>query len=137
MDLSKKREEYLKKLSVYFNNFTEEQLQEYEDEIFSEKISRKKRVELELARLKEELGKDIKVYTDFYADITELTKLLKVADLSSDILDEAYRIIVKIQLSCGMSIRLYSAFTLLQTEEEILRLRKTVGEINNGPKFNR
>lgn len=137
MELSKRREEYLKKLSVYFNNFTEEQLQEYEDEIFSEKISRKKRVELELVRLKEELGKDIKVYTDFYVDITELTKLLKVADLSSDILDEAYRIIVRIQLSCGMSIRLYSAFTLLQTEEEILRLRKTVGEINNGSKFNR
>ncbi len=129
--------EYLKKLAVYSNNFTEEQLQEYEDGIFGEKIDRKKRVELELARLKKEMGKDLKKYANYYTEISELASLIKVADLSSDILDEAYRIIVRVQLACGMTIRLYSAFTLIREEEEIMALKKKVGELPNGPKFNR
>jgi hypothetical protein len=42
------KDEVLKKLSVYCNNFSEEQLAEYEDEIFTERIDKKKRAELEL-----------------------------------------------------------------------------------------
>lgn len=137
MELNNDKEEYLKKLSVYFENFSSEQLQEYEDEIFGEKIDKKKRVELEVARLKIEMGKDIKRYASYCSKINELTKLLKIADLSPDILDEAYRIIVRTQLSCGMSIRLYSAFNLIREEEEIMALRKKVGEMKDGAKFNR
>ncbi|MBR6820749.1 MAG: hypothetical protein IKM55_00825 [Bacilli bacterium] len=44
------KDEVLRKLSVYFNNFSEEQLAEYEDEIFTERIDKKKRAELEFAR---------------------------------------------------------------------------------------
>ena len=105
------KDEVLRKLSVYFNNFSEEQLAEYEDEIFTERIDKKKRAELEFARLRVELGKNLKVYSDYYSELREIARLLKVADLSSDILDDIYRRIVKLQLSANLDIRLYSAFS--------------------------
>ena len=42
----------LKKVHIYNDNFTKEQLTEYENTIFTIKLSRRKRAELELARLK-------------------------------------------------------------------------------------
>lgn len=129
--------EVLKKLSVYFNNFTTDQLSDYEDEIFTEKIDKKRRAELEFDRLKNELGKDLKYYSDYYLEIKEIAKLLKIADLSSDILDEIYRRIVRIQLASNLDVRLYSAFDLIRIDEEIQVLRKKAGEGGNGPKFNR
>ena len=131
------KDEVLRKLSVYFNNFSEEQLAEYEDEIFTERIDKKKRAELEFARLRVELGKNLKVYSDYYSELREIARLLKVADLSSDILDDIYRRIVKLQLSANLDIRLYSAFSLIKAEEEITQLRKKAGEAHNGTKFNR
>ena len=131
------KDEVLKKLSVYCNNFSEEQLAEYEDEIFTERIDKKKRAELEFARLRVELGKNLKVYSDYYSELREIARLLKVADLSSDILDDIYRRIVKLQLSANLDIRLYSAFSLIKAEEEIKQLRKKAGEAHNGTKFNR
>lgn len=130
-------DEMLRKLSVYFDNFTTDQLALYEDEIFTEKIDRKKRAELEFERLKNELGKDLKHYSDFFLELKEIAKLLKIADLSSDILDEIYRRIVKIQLSSNLDVRLYSAFDLIRIDEEIQSLRKKAGECGNGTKFNR
>lgn len=129
-------DEYLKKLSVYFNNFTEKQFIDFENEIFTEKIDKKKRAELEYARLKKEIGKDLKKYADYFEDIREVGTLLKVSDLSEDLLDEAYKIIVRIQLATGMSIRLYTAFPLIEDEEEKKRLQRMVGG-DNGPKLNR
>lgn len=131
------KDEVLKKLSVYCNNFSEEQLAEYEDEIFTERIDKKKRAELEFARLRVELGKNLKIYSDYYSELREIARLLKVADLSSDILDDIYRRIVKLQLSTNLDIRLYSAFSLIKAEEEIKQLRKKAGEAHNGTKFNR
>lgn len=131
------KDEFSKRLSVYFNNFTADQLAEYENEIFSERIDKKKRAELEFDRLKTELSKDIKYYTDYYSEIREISRLLKVADLSSDILDDIYRRIVTIQLSNNLDIRLYSAFNLIKLEEEVKQLRKKAGEVQNGTKFNR
>lgn len=131
------KDEFSKRLSVYFNNFTADQLAEYENEIFSERIDKKKRAELEFSRLKAELSKDIKYYTDYYSEIREISRLLKVADLSSDILDDIYRRIVTIQLSNNLDIRLYSAFNLIKLEEEVKQLRKKAGEVQNGTKFNR
>lgn len=131
------KDEFSKRLSVYFNNFTADQLAEYENEIFSERIDKKKRAELEFGRLKTELSKDIKYYTDYYSEIREISRLLKVADLSSDILDDIYRRIVTIQLSNNLDIRLYSAFNLIKLEEEVKQLRKKAGEVQNGTKFNR
>lgn len=130
-------DEVLRKLSVYFNNFTTDQLSDYEDEIFTKKIDKKKRAELEFARLKNELGKDLKYYFDYYLEIKEIAKLLKIADLSSDILDEIYRRIVRIQLASNLDVRLYSAFNLIKIDEEIQVLRKKAGEAQNGTKFNR
>jgi hypothetical protein len=69
--------------------------------------------------------------------MVEITKLLKVADLSSDILDEIYRRIVEIQLSNNLEVRLYSAFDLIRLEEEVKELRKKAGENRYGSKFNR
>ena len=131
------KDEVLRKLSVYCNNFSEEQLAEYEDEIFTERIDKKKRAELEFARLRVELGKNLKIYSDYYSELREIARLLKVADLSSDILDDIYRRIVKLQLSANLDIRLYSAFSLIKAEEEIKQLRKKAGEAHNGTKFNR
>ena len=131
------KDEVLRKLSVYFNNFSEEQLAEYEDEIFTERIDKKKRAELEFARLRVELGKNLKVYSDYYSELREIARLLKVADLSSDILEDIYRRIVKLQLSANLDIRLYSAFSLIKADEEIKQLRKKAGEAHNGTKFNR
>lgn len=127
----------LQRLSIYFDNFTVEQLSEYEDEIFSERIDKKKRAELEFRRLRDELAKNLKLYTDYYSEIREIAKLLKVADLSSDIIDDIYSRIVKIQLSNNMEIRLYSAFNLIKLEEEVKQLRKKAGELQNGTKLNR
>lgn len=127
----------LQRLSIYFDNFTVEQLSEYEDEIFSERIDKKKRAELEFRRLRDELAKNLKLYTDCYSEIREIAKLLKVADLSSDIIDDIYSRIVKIQLSNNMEIRLYSAFNLIKLEEEVKQLRKKAGELQNGTKLNR
>ena len=137
MALKYNNDEYLKKLSVYFKNFTEEQLREYEEEIFGEKIDRKKRVELELGRIKLELSNNMKNYVYYYSEIADINRLLKVADLSTDILDEIYRRIVMIQLSAGINIRLYSAFSLIKTEQETLELKKKVGELHDGPKLNK
>lgn len=137
MELGNKKDDYLKKLSVYFNNFSEVQLQDYEDEIFSERIDKKKRAELEFSRLRGELAKEFKYYSEIYPEMREIAMLLKVADLSSDILDDIYRRIVKIQLSNNLDIRLYSAFSLLKEEEEIMQLRRKAGEVSNGTKFNR
>ena len=71
------------------------------------------------------------------SEMVEITKLLKVADLSSDILDEIYRRIVEIQLSNNLEVRLYSAFDLIRLEEEVKELRKKAGENRYGSKFNR
>lgn len=131
------KDEFSKRLSVYFNNFTADQLAEYENEIFGERIDKKKRAELEYSRLKIELGKNLKLYTDSYSEFREIAKLLKVADLSSDILDDIYRRIVTIQLSNNLDIRLYSAFNLIKLEEEVKQLRKKAGDVQNGPKLNR
>ena len=72
-----------------------------------------------------------------YLEIKEIAKLLKIADLSSDILDEIYRRIVRIQLASNLDVRLYSAFNLIKIDEEIQVLRKKAGEAQNGTKFNR
>lgn len=130
-------EEYLRKLYVYFNNFSEAQFTEFEDEIFTSKRSRKQRAELEFSRLKKELYKDGKMAVEFFDDILKVASLLKVADLSSELVNEAYKLIVKIQLYCGMRVRLYTAFPLLEEEEEKLRLMRMAGEYTDGPKFNR
>lgn len=133
----KTNDEVVRKLSVFLNNFTTEQLDDYEEEIFGERINKKKRAELEFSRLKAELAKNNKFYAEHYKDFREIAKLLKVADLSSDILDDIYRRIVRLQLSYDLDVRLYSAFNLIKTEEEIKLLRKRVGELRNGSKFSR
>ena len=130
-------DEFFQKLSIYCNNFTLEQLAEYEDEIFSERIDKKKRAELEFGRLKLELCKNQNNYSDYYSEIIEIAKLLKVADLGSDVLDDIYRKIVRLQLSNNMEVRLYSAFNLIMLEEEVKKLRKKAGECQNGTKLNR
>lgn len=138
VDMMKKYgDDAARKLSVFLNNFTPEQLAEYEDEIFTSRIDKKKRAELEFARLKYDMSKNLKIYSTYYTEMVEITKLLKVADLSSDILDEIYRRIVEIQLSNNLEVRLYSAFDLIRLEEEVKELRKKAGENRYGSKFNR
>ena len=46
-----------KKLDVYLSNFTEKDLEEYEEAIFTNKMSKRTRAELELNRLREDIIK--------------------------------------------------------------------------------
>ncbi len=129
--------DYLKKLEVYSKNFNSIQLEEFENEIFTEKFDRKKRVFLEYRRLKEELSRNMSAYAQYYQQVAEIGKLLRVADLSSDIIDDLYKLIVAIQLSCNMRIRLYTGITMLEDENKLLEYKKTVGEQKNGSKVSR
>ncbi len=108
----------LKKVHIYNDNFTKEQLTEYENTIFTIKLSRRKRAELELARLKQEISKLEDPDPSIYEEYLELSKLLKVADFDPSVIDEIYARIVKLQLLNGISIRLYTAFSLLQEQLE-------------------
>ena len=108
----------LKKVHIYNDNFTKEQLTEYENTIFTIKLSRRKRAELELARLKQEISKLEDPDPSIYEEYLELSKLLKVADFDPSVIDEIYARIVKVQLLNGISIRLYTAFSLLQEQLE-------------------
>lgn len=123
-----------KKVSVYLENFTPEELSKYEDEIFTEKMDKRIRAELEFYRLKDEISiKDSK----YYLEIRKLSNLFKIANLGSDIVDEIYKIIVEIQLANNMDVRLYSALNLIKNENEIKELKKKVGEYDNGRTINR
>lgn len=122
------------KVSVYLENFTPEELSKYEDEIFTEKMDKRIRAELEFYRLKDEISiKDSK----YYLEIRKLSNLFKIANLGSDIVDEIYKIIVEIQLANNMDVRLYSALNLIKNENEIKELKKKVGEYDNGRTINR
>lgn len=123
-----------KKVSVYLENFTPEELSKYEDEIFTEKMDKRIRAELEFYRLKDEISiKDSK----YYLEIRKLSNLFKIANLGSDIVDEIYKIIVEIQLANNMDVRLYSALNLIKNDNEIRELKKKVGEYDNGRTINR
>lgn len=105
-----------KKLDVYLQNFSESALEEYEDAIFTEKMSKKTRAEMELNRLREDIIKKPSEYADYFTEISRLTRLLKVAEFDSTVLDEVYSSIVRMQLECNSNIRLYSGINLLKNE---------------------
>lgn len=109
-------DQFDKKLNVYSNNFTKEQLQEYEDAIFTKKIDKKQRAELELERLKLELSKKDDSYVRYFDEIVRMAGLLKVSNFDVTVLDEIYSTILKIELTCGIKLRLYSGITLLAEE---------------------
>ncbi len=113
-----------KKINVYNDNFSKEQLEEYEDTIFTNKISKKKRAELELARFKIELSKLDSVDPSIYEEYLQLVKLIQVSSFDPSVLDEIYLRLVRMQLECGMSVRLYSALSLLHDEMEQSVLKK-------------
>lgn len=117
-----------KKLNVYSNSFTNEQLQEYEDAIFTKKIDRKKRAELEIERLKNDLSKEQDVYAEYFDEIVRISKLLKVSSFDVTVLDEIYATILRIELECGLKPRLFSAIPLLM---------ETLGKNNSSLSFNR
>lgn len=105
-----------KKLDVYLSNFTEKDLEEYEEAIFTNKMSKRTRAELELNRLREDIIKKPNEYADYFTEIARLTRLLKVAEFDSTVLDEVYSSIVRMQLECNSNIRLYSGISLLKNE---------------------
>ena len=76
-----------KKLSVYLSNFTENDLLRKPNE-----------------------------FADYFTEIARLTRLLKVAEFDSTVLDEVYSSIVRMQLECNSNIRLYSGISLLKNE---------------------
>lgn len=113
MSTDNKNNNLLKKLYVYKENFSKEQLDEYENTIFTVKVSRKKRAELELARLKMELSKLESVDPAAYEEYLALCKLLQVADFDPSVIDDIYARLVKLQLENNLSIRLYTAISSL------------------------
>lgn len=130
------RDGIVSKLSVYLNNFSAEQLNDYEDEIFTG-IDKKKRAEMEFRRLKETFALKGDFSVERFSEFNEIARLIKVSNLSSDILDEVYRRIVKVQLDYGLEVRLYSAFNLIKLEEDMKELRKKASELKHGSKLSR
>ncbi len=110
------KDNLIKKIHIYKDNFTKEQLDEYENTIFTNKVSRKKRAELELARLKIELSNLESVDPSAYEEYLNLCKLLQVASFDPSVIDEIYSRLVKLQLTNNLSIRLYSAISKLYDE---------------------
>lgn len=129
MSTDNKNNNLLKKLYVYKENFSKEQLDEYENTIFTVKVSRKKRAELELARLKMELSKLESVDPAAYEEYLALCKLLQVADFDPSVIDDIYARLVKLQLENNLSIRLYTAISSLCDKlESQMSLTKTPEE---------
>lgn len=116
MDRTNSPEIINKKLSVYLSNFTENDLEEYEEAIFTNKMSKRTRAELELDRIKNDLLRKPNEFADYFTEIARLTRLLKVAEFDSTVLDEVYSSIVRMQLECNSNIRLYSGISLLKNE---------------------
>ncbi len=104
------------KIGAYLNNFSKEKLGMYEDIIFSNKIDKAKRAELELDRLKSELVKLPELYALYLEEVVRLGKLLEVSDFDSTVLDEIYASILRIELEHGIKIRLYSGIPILKEE---------------------
>lgn len=119
MNIDNKKNKLIKKLQVYIDNFSKEQLYEYESSIFTDEVSRKKRAELELIRLKLDIDKLNSVDSSVYEEYLDLFKLLQVADFDPSVIDNIYARVVRLQLENDLSIRLYTALSLLQDQLEM------------------
>ena len=115
-----KEELIFKKLNVYTNNFSNEQLIEYENQIYGKSIQGYERVKLEYLDL---LRKLILERPDKYAEYIDaldfITTRLKVAMFDPTVLDEVKKEIVRIQLECDLKVSLYSAIPSLSEEAGI------------------
>lgn len=118
------RNDLIKKLAIYNDNYSREELDTFENSIFTEKVSRKRRAELELARLRTELGRLEDSSAESYEEYLQISKLLQVADFDPSVLEDIYRRLVRLQMENGLSIRLYSAIPSLQEEVEQMQLIK-------------
>lgn len=107
------------KLRVYEENFDSKKLNACEEAIFSNKVNKKRRASLELNRIRSFLIKDIDVYKKYVDDFRNISELIKVSDFDPTALEQAYKLIVRIQLANGINVRLYSAISMLLEEYSI------------------
>ena len=84
----------------------------------TKKIDKKKRAEFEIDRLKNTLIKEESLYAEYFEEIMRISKLLKVSDFDSTVLDDIYATIFKICLECDIKPRLYSAIPILMRKYE-------------------
>ena len=94
----------------------EKKLEEYEEAIFTNKMSKRTRAELELDRIKNDLLRKPNEFADYFTEIARLTRLLKVAEFDSTVLDEVYSSIVRMQLECNSNIRFENNITMMHSK---------------------
>lgn len=115
-----KEELILKKLDVYTNNFSNEQLIEYENQIYGKSIQGYERVKLEYLDLLYKLMIERPDKYAEYIDVLDfITTRLKVAMFDPTVLDEVKKEIVRIQLESDLKVSLYSAIPSLAEEAGI------------------
>lgn len=108
-----------KKLSVYTNNFSKEQLLAYEDEIYGPAIQGYHRVKLEYLDLLRKLSARPDKYAKYIDALDFISSRLKVAMFDPTVIIEISKEIVRIQLECDLKVSLYSAIPLLAEESGI------------------
>jgi len=91
-----------------YSKLGEEILIEYENKIFSEIPSKKKRANLEYKRLQAYLKKDTKSYAKYLKDLMRISDLLYLSEIDENITEQAYKEIVKLDIECNVDVRLLS-----------------------------
>lgn len=113
---------YLKNESIIYNklekitkNYPLEKLQNYEDEIFEEN-TKFKRAYIEYKRLFKFLNDNYQYFIEFRDQLEEIKSLINIAKFDESIIEELNIKIVRLQIKCGMDIRLYGTLPKLLSE---------------------
>ena len=97
-----------KTLLKYVQKYTPEKLEDLENNLFGEKISRRRRVIIESDRVKRVVSKEPFNHVEAMDEIEELNYYLKLVNMGDTIIDELYSRIIKLNIICDLPIRLSS-----------------------------
>ena len=97
-----------KTLRKYVQKYSPEKLEAIENGIFGEETTRRRRCLIESERIKRTISEDPYSYIGAIEELSSLIDTLKLIRMGDVIIDEAYDKIIKLNIICGMPIRLSS-----------------------------